>query len=187
MAAPADLTFRTWRTRDVDALVEQANNRNVWINLKDRFPHPYTRDDAECWIGMNHLILGPPVNFAIDLGGEPVGGVGVEPLEDVYHRSANIGYWVAEPHWGKGIATAAVEFICDYALRTFPLERLQADVFGWNAASARVLEKLGFTLEGRRRRAVIKDGRVGDLLLYARMSPAAGSGELGPGPSSGDG
>jgi ribosomal-protein-alanine N-acetyltransferase len=170
MAPPPDLTFRTWRTRDVDALVEHANNRNVWINLKDRFPHPYTRADAESWIGMNHLVLGPPVNFAIDVGGQAIGGVGVEPLEDVFHRTAVIGYWVAEPFWGRGIATAAVQFICEYAWRTFPLDRLQATVFEWNAASARVLEKCGFTLEGRQRRAVNKDGRVGDLLLFARLA-----------------
>jgi RimJ/RimL family protein N-acetyltransferase len=170
MAPPSDLTFRTWRTRDVDALVERANNRNVWLNLKDRFPHPYTRADAESWIGMNHLVLGPPVNFAIDLGGEAVGGVGVEPLDDVFHRTANVGYWVAEPFWGRGIATAAVEFISEYALRTFQVHRLQATVFGWNPASARVLEKAGYTLEGRQRRAVVKDGREGDLLLYARLA-----------------
>jgi RimJ/RimL family protein N-acetyltransferase len=170
MAPPTDLTFRTWRTRDVDALVERANNRNVWLNLKDRFPHPYTKADAESWIGMNHLVLGPPVNFAIDVAGEAIGGVGVEPLEDVFHRTANIGYWVAEPFWGRGIATAAVEFISEYAFRTFPIHRLQASVFDWNPASARVLEKAGFTLEGRQRRTVVKDGRVGDLLLYARLA-----------------
>jgi len=170
MAPPTDLTFRTWRTRDVDALVERANNRNFWLNLKDRFPHPYTKADAESWIGMNHLVLGPPVNFAIDVGGDAIGGVGVEPLEDVFHRTANIGYWVAEPHWGRGIATAAVEFISEYAFRTFPIHRLQASVFDWNPASARVLEKAGFTLEGRQRRAVVKDGREGDLLLYARLA-----------------
>lgn len=170
MAPPSDLTFRTWRTRDVDALVERANNRNVWMNLKDRFPHPYTRADAESWIGMNHLVLGPPVNFAIDSGGEAIGGVGVEPLDDVFHRTANIGYWVAEPFWGRGIATAAVEFISEYALRTFPIHRLQAAVFDWNPASARVLEKAGYILEGRQRRNVSKGDRVGDLLLYARLS-----------------
>lgn len=170
MSVPADLTFRTWRTRDVEALVAHANNRKVWINLKDRFPHPYTRADAESWIGMNHLVLGPAVNFAIDIGGEAIGGVGVEPLDDVFHRTGNIGYWVAEPFWGRGIGTAAVEFISEYAPKTFALDRLQASVFDWNPASARVLEKAGFALEGRQRRAVNKDGRVGDLLLYGRLT-----------------
>jgi RimJ/RimL family protein N-acetyltransferase len=172
MAAPTlNLTFRTWRSKDVDALTRHANNRAIWMNLKDRFPHPYTRKDAESWIGMNHLVLGPPVNFAIDLDGEAIGGVGVEPLEDVFQCSANIGYWIAEPFWGRGIGTRAVEFISDYAFRTFSLTRLQAHVFEWNPASARVLEKAGFTPEGRLRQAVMKEGRVGDLLLYARLRP----------------
>lgn len=163
------LTFRTWRTRDVDALATHANNRNVWLNLKDRFPHPYTRDDAEAWIGMNHLILGPPLNFAIDYDGEAIGGVGVDPLEDVYERTGNIGYWIAEPFWRRGIGTRAAQFITEYAFRALPVERLQATVFEWNAPSARILEKTGFVLEGRLRRAICKDGRIGDGLLYARL------------------
>lgn len=172
MTAPAGLTFRTWRTRDVDALLEHANNWKIWINLKDRFPHPYTREDAESWIGMNHLVLGPPLHFAIDLDGTAVGAVGMEMLDDVNHRTAIIGYWVGEPFWGRGIATAAVTFISDYACRTFPVERLQASVFDWNLASARVLDKAGYQLEARLRRAVVKDGRVGDLLIYARLVAA---------------
>jgi RimJ/RimL family protein N-acetyltransferase len=168
MAPPADLVFRTWRTRDLDALVEYANNRKVWVNLKDRFPHPYTREDGEAWIGMNHLLVGPPVNFAIEYQEKVVGGVGIELLDDVFHRTASIGYWVGEPLWGKGIATESVHFISDYALATFPIDRLQAYVFGWNPASARVLEKADFKREGQLHRAVSKDGRVGDLLIYGR-------------------
>jgi ribosomal-protein-alanine N-acetyltransferase len=169
--APSDLVFRTWRGRDVDALVEYANNRNVWINLKDRFPFPYTREDAEAWVGMNHLLIGPPVNFAIVVEGKASGGVGLDLLEDVLQRTANVGYWVAEPLWNQGLATAAVEFICNYAFSALPLDRLQAAVFDWNPASSRVLEKNGFAQEGRLRRTVVKDGRVGDLLLYGRLRP----------------
>lgn len=169
MTALGELTFRTWRSKDVDALVEHANNRKIWLNLKDRFPHPYTREDAESWIGMNHLVLGSPVNFAIDLGGNAVGAVSAEPLEDVFHRTANIGYWVAEPFWGRGIATRAVEFITGYAFDSLGVDRLQASVFDWNAASIRVLTKASYTLEGCLRRTVVKEDRVGDLLLYARL------------------
>jgi ribosomal-protein-alanine N-acetyltransferase len=166
---PADLLFRTWRARDLDGLVAHANNRNVWINLKDRFPHPYTREDGEAWIGMNHLLIGPPVNFAIVVGGDAIGGVGLELLDDVFERSASIGYWLGEPFWGQGIGTAAVDFISHYAFSSLPLDRLQASVFDWNPASSRVLEKGGFALEGRLRRAVVKEGRTGDLLLYGRL------------------
>jgi ribosomal-protein-alanine N-acetyltransferase len=169
--APPDLLFRTWRARDLDALVEYANNRKVWMNLKDRFPFPYTENDAEEWIGMNHLLIGPPVNFAIVVGGKASGGVGLDLLEDIHQRTASIGYWVAEPLWNQGIATEAVGFICSYAFSALPVDRLQAGVFEWNPASARVLEKSGFVQEGRLRRAVVKDGQVGDLLLYGLLRP----------------
>ncbi len=166
---PADLLFRTWRSSDLDALVAHADNRKVWMNLTDRFPHPYTREDGEAWIGMNHLLIGPAVNFAIVVGGEAIGGVGLELLDDVFEHSASVGYWLGERFWGQGIATAAVDFITHYAFSTLPLDRLQASVFEWNPASVRVLEKTGFQPEGRLRGAVVKDGRRGDLLLFGRL------------------
>jgi RimJ/RimL family protein N-acetyltransferase len=170
---PPGLVFRTWRSRDLEALVRHAGNRKVWQNLKDRFPHPYTADDAERWIAMNQAVLGPAKNFAIELDGEAVGGVGLDPRGDVYRLTAEIGYWVAEPFWGRGIATEAARFISEYAFATFSLARLQAHVFDRNAASARVLEKAGYTLEARLRRAYTKEGRTGDVLLYARIRDAS--------------
>jgi len=162
-------TFRSWRSTDVSALLRHAGNRTLWLNLKDRFPHPYTEDDAEEWIGMNHAVLGPTVNFAVDLDGEAVGGVGVELLDDVQSGTATVGYWIAEPFWGRGLATGALRFITEYSFETLPVERLQASVFGWNPASARVLEKVGYRLEGRLRHAVLKDGQIGDLLIFGRL------------------
>lgn len=169
MTSAPSLTFRTWRARDVDALCRHANNRKIWLNLKDRFPHPYRKTDAQRWIDLNHAILAPPQSFAIELGGEVVGGVGLDKLKDVHQGTAEIGFWVGEPFWGGGIATEAARFISGYAFATFPFVRLQAGVFEWNPASTRVLEKAGFTLEGRLRRAITKEGRVGDLLMYARV------------------
>lgn len=172
MSARLEIVFRSWRSTDVEALVRHANNRNVWINLRDRFPHPYTEADAEEWIGMNHLLIGPATNFAIALDDQVIGGVGCERLDDVSINTAEIGYWVGEPFWGRGIATAAVTFISAYAFDTFPeLRRLQAGVFDWNQPSARVLEKNGYRLEGRLAAAVTKDDRHGDLLMYARLAP----------------
>lgn len=166
------VTFRTWRSTDVESLVRHANNPNVWMNLRDRFPHPYTASDAEDWIGMNHMLMGPPTNFAIVVGEEAVGGVGFEILDDVYQRTAEVGYWVGESFWDRGLATRAVAFITEYAFAIFPeLERLQAGVFDWNLASARVLEKAGYRCEGRLARAVTKNERTGDLLIYARLRP----------------
>jgi [ribosomal protein S5]-alanine N-acetyltransferase len=167
--APPGLVFRTWRSRDTAALCRHANNRAVWRGLLDRFPHPYTETDAERWIALNHATLTAPQNFAIELDGEAIGGVGVDRRQDVFAGTAEIGYWVAEPFWGRGIATAAATFIADYAFGTFPLERLQAGVFEGNPASARVLEKAGFHFEGRLRHAVKKDGKLLDLLMYARL------------------
>jgi RimJ/RimL family protein N-acetyltransferase len=165
---PPGLVFRNWRSRDVEALCRHANNRNIWLNLLDRFPHPYTKRDAERWVDLNNATLSPPVNFAIELDGQAIGGVGMDRKQDVHQGTAEIGYWVAEPFWGRGIGTAAARFIADYAFRAYPLVRLEARVFEWNAASARVLERAQFTLEARLRQAVTKDGRVGDALLYAR-------------------
>lgn len=165
---PEGLVFRNWRARDVEALCRHANNRKIWMNLLDRFPNPYTRRDAERWISLNNATLSPPVNFAIELDDHAIGGVGLDRRQDVHSGTAEIGYWVAEPYWGRGIATAAARFITDYAFRAYPLIRLEARVFEWNPASARVLEKAQFHFEGRLRRAVTKDGKVGDALLYAR-------------------
>ena len=162
--------LRAWRPGDEAALVRHANNRNVSRNLKDRFPFPYTAADAESWIeraGAQNL----PTTFAIALDDGVVGGVGVDLGADVFRRSAEIGYWLGEPFWGRGIATEALGAMTEYAFAHFDICRLEAGVFEWNPASARVLEKNGYVLEGRARLGVVKDGRLGDRLLYALIRP----------------
>lgn len=161
--------LRPWRRGDEPALVRHADNRNIWINLRDRFPHPFTADAARAWIDQNEAHQGPPLNLAIEVDGEAAGGVGLEPLGDVFRHTAEIGYWLAEAHWGRGIVTEALRLTTAYAFDAFAYERLEAGVFEWNPASARVLEKAGYVLEGRHRRAVVKDGRMGDILIYARL------------------
>ena len=158
--------LREWQTADAAALIRHANNRRVWQNLRDRFPHPYTAADADRWLAVADK-YDPPRNFAIIVDGEAAGGISVELKDDVYRRSAEIGYWLGQPFWERGIATEAVRAVVDYAFATFDLGRLYAGVFDWNPASARVLEKAGFTLEGRLRNAVTKADRVGDELIYA--------------------
>ncbi len=164
-----NVRIRPWAFTDKAALVRYANNRNVWINLRDRFPHPYTESDADIWLALCSARAHKPTAFAIDLDGEAVGGTGFDVLKDVHCITAEIGYWVAEPFWGRGIATAAVHQLSHYAFANFPLERLQATVFEWNTASGRVLEKAGYQLEGRLRRAIIKEARIGDTLIYGRV------------------
>jgi [ribosomal protein S5]-alanine N-acetyltransferase len=163
-------TLRPWRIGDEASLVRYADNRNVWRNMRDRFPHPYTAADAEAWIKKASAET-PATSFAIVVDGAAVGGVGIELGTDVFRRSAEIGYWVGEPFWGRGIATEALGAMTEYAFAHFDICRLVAGVFEWNPASARVLEKVGYTLEGRARRGVVKDGRTGDRLLYALVRP----------------
>ncbi len=167
--------LREWRDSDAPALVRYANNRNIWVNLRDGFPFPYSNEDATRFISMARSHQ-PPRLLAIDAGPSTadagpgsgaVGGIGLSLYADVERVSAEMGYWIAEPFWGRGIATAAIRAMTGYAFATFGLTRVFAVPFGSNAASARALEKAGFHLEGRMRRSAIKDGHVVDQLLYA--------------------
>ena len=159
-------SVRSWEWRDRDSIVRHANNRNVWINLRDRFPHPYTVNDARRWLDM---VVGqkPATNFAIDVAGEAVGGIGFTVQYDVARRSAEIGYWLGEDFWGRGIATEALIAVTDHAFSNYDVCRLYAHVFDWNRASARVLEKAGYKFEGRLKKSVTKDGQTIDQLMYA--------------------
>lgn len=158
--------IRSWQPGDTTSLVRHANNRRVWRNLKDRFPHPYTTLDADRWIGQTSQAT-PQTHFAIAIGGEAVGGVGLDLQTDVFCRSAEIGIWLGEAYWGRGIATEAVRAMTEFAFTTFEVCRVYAGVFEWNPASVRVLEKAGYSLEGRLRRSVTKDGQTIDQMLYA--------------------
>jgi len=157
---------RPWQRGDETSLARHANNRNVWINLTDRFPHPYTLADAERWIS-RVTAQDPPTHFAIAVDGDAAGGIGFELQEDVFRRSAALGFWLGEAHWGRGIATAAVKAVTAHAFAAFDLCRLFAYVFERNPASMRVLEKAGYMCEARLRRAATKDGRTFDLYLFS--------------------
>ena len=148
------------------ALVKYADNRNIWINLRDRFPNPYREEDAKVWL---EGATGPQsqLAYAIASDEEAIGGIGLELQQDVHRRSAEIGYWLGEPFWGQGIATKALRALTEYAFANLDLIRLYGSVFEWNPASARVLEKAGYTYEGRLRKSVTKDGKTIDQLLYA--------------------
>jgi len=173
-------TLRPWRADDAPALARNANDREVWRNMRDAFPHPYTLREAHAWL---ETALGTrPVRlFAIDCEGEAVGGIGIGVFTDVYRRTGEIGYWLAQKHWNRGIVSEAVGAITTYAFGALDLERVQSGVFAWNPASMRVLEKCGYEREGVQRRAAFKDGRFVDLVLYARLRPEPGTaGEVEP-------
>jgi [ribosomal protein S5]-alanine N-acetyltransferase len=159
---------RGWAVADKPALVRFANNRNVWRNLTHRFPHPYTDADADAWFSLLAK-KSLPTNWAIEVDGLAVGGIGADPGEGVFAKTARFGYWLGEPYWGRGIMTAAVRGTVDYIFTRFDWMRLEAPVFEWNPQSMRVLEKCGFSREGVLRKSIEKDGQVIDAVLYARL------------------
>jgi len=164
---------RDWSPGDKEALVRDGDNRAIWRNLTHMFPHPYTEADADAWLA--YLAAMPePTSWAIEVEGAAAGGIGVEPGEGVFARSADFGYWLAEPYWGRGIMTEAVRAVVPYAMERFSLCRLESAVFAWNPASMRVLEKCGFQREGVSRASVFKDGEVIDRIVYALVERGDG-------------
>ena len=161
---------RRWRTGDADAIVWHANNANVASQLRDRFPHPYTRQHALHFLQM---ATSEPTetNLAIDVDGQAVGGVGFVPGGDVERFSAEIGYWLGETLWGRGIATEAVVLVTDYTFDELNMLRLFALPFADNLASRRVLEKAGYECEAILRASSVKAGQPRDQALYARVNP----------------
>lgn len=160
-----DFILRGWKIGDEISLQKCANNKNVSRFLFDRFPFPYTIDDAELWVSMNvrqHRVS----NFVIDIEGEVAGAIEFKPGDDVHRKNADLGYWLAEQFWGRGIMTEAVNLIIKYAFENFELIRIQSAVNNNNPASMRVLEKAGFKKEGVLKNAIFKDGMVMDEHIF---------------------
>lgn len=163
--------LRSWELSDYRSIAKYANNWNIWINLRDAFPHPYSENDAREFI--RHVrTRSPETSLVIAASDEAIGVIGIHLQEDVAKRSAEIGYWLGEPFWSQGITTMAVGAMTSWAFATFDLVRIYATVFEWNPASARILENNGFVLEGRARQSVAKDGQTIDGLVYALMREA---------------
>jgi RimJ/RimL family protein N-acetyltransferase len=160
-------TIRDWHPGDAGHLARYANNRSIWRNLRDAFPYPYTLDDARAFIRFA-LFSHPITHFALDVDGIAVGSIGLLVKSDIYRKTAELGYWVGEPFWGRGIATEAATALTNFAFANYDLVRVYAGVFDWNRASMRVLEKAGFSLEARLHKNALKDGHVLDELIYAR-------------------
>jgi len=157
---------RSWQMTDAEPMARLADNRKIWLNLRDAFPHPYGVRDAREFIKMARTRT-PETMFAIAVDGEPAGGIGFVLHPDVERVSAESGYWLGEPFWGRGIAAEALAAVTGYAIQAHALTRMYALPFARNAASCRVLEKAGYVLEARLRRSAIKDGVVTDQLQYA--------------------
>ena len=162
---------RLWRKSDAASLVKHANNLNVAKHLRDRFPHPYTEKDAKVFL--KHVTASDDTsNLAIEVDGEAVGAVGFVAGRDVERFSAEIGYWLGEELWGRGIATEALMLTTDHVFRDLNFLRLFALPFADNPGSIRVLEKAGYTREALLRASSVKYGVPKDQLLYARINPA---------------
>ena len=157
-----------WAGADRERFVELANDYDIWKQLYDRFPHPYTATDADEWIALNARRT-TLAYFAICDGDGPIGSAGLTLREADYRHSAEIGYWLGQPFWGRGIATAAVKALTNYAFETLGLLRLEAHIFARNRASARVLEKAGYRREGLLRKASMKEGEAIDNELFAAL------------------
>ena len=162
-------TLRPWQLADKKTLAKHANNIHVWNNLRDYFPHPYTEDDGELFIQMVLNKPAPTTDFAIDIDGKAVGGIGIILNKDVERISAEIGYWLGESYWNKGIITHAIKQISEYVFAKFPVIKIYATVFSYNVASMRALEKAGFIKEGILKQAAIKNEKVIDLHYYGLL------------------
>lgn len=161
-------TLRPFRPADATSVAQHANNRRIWLSLRDGFPHPFAIADAEQYIA-SAASEAPVTRFAIEVAGAAVGSVGLKLGSDIERRSAEIGYWLGEAYWGRGIMSAAVGAATAYALGELDLLRVFAVPFVRNRASARVLERAGYRLEGIMRRSAVKDGEVLDQYLYAAV------------------
>jgi len=163
-----DLRVRSWVRRDLDALVRYANNPKIAANLRDQFPHPYTRSAGAAYLDEVRLAE-PETSFAIEYASEAIGGIGFKLGADIARLSAEMGYWLGEPFWGRGLTTRAVLVASDWAIEHYRLTRVFAQAFAHNVASMRVLEKAGFEREAVLRRSAVKHGVILDQVLYAKV------------------
>ena len=161
------IKLRDFHKRDIASLATHANNLNVSRYLTSRMPSPYTEDDAKWWVQTGCREQG--LNLAIDLKGECIGVVGVRFGKSEFRYSAEIGYWLAEAFWGKGIATTAVSKMTEMIFSEKNIIRLYAPVFSPNKPSMRVLEKCGYTLEAVHQKAVFKNDEFMDEHIYVKF------------------
>ena len=165
-----EFQLRSWEIGDAKALAQAADNFNITKNLRNAFPNPYTLDDAIWYI--NDSIANErkeQINYAIVIDGQAAGDIGIFVKDDVYEKSAELGYWLAESYWRKGIMTKAVQTICKEAFETFDIVRIFAEPYADNAGSRGVLEKAGFTYEGTMRNGVYKNGEIHSYCMYSLL------------------
>lgn len=166
MERKVEFKLRPWRITDLKSLVRHANNPKIASNLTNAFPHPYTEKDAESFIARNSSAR-PIEVMAIEIDGEACGAIGIHPQGDIFIRNAELGYWLTEKHWGKGIMSAVIPEMVEYGFKNFDVDRIFARPFGRNVASQKALEKAGFIFEAKLDQIVLKNGQIEDLFIYA--------------------
>ena len=160
--------LRAWRTEDAESLAQAANNPEIARNLRNVFPNPYTLHNAIWYINDSIANEGKKqISYAIEIEGRAVGSIGIFVKDDVYEKSAELGYWLAEDYWRKGVMTKAVQMICKEAFASFDIVRIFAEPFADNAGSRGVLEKAGFTYEGTKRNGIYKNGEIHSYCMYS--------------------
>ena len=160
--------IREWKLEDADGLAEMLNNKNILNNLRDGLPYPYTKSDAEEYItSMLSADKTKTFAFAITADDKVVGSIGVFRCDNIHFRTAEMGYYVGEPYWGKGLGTSAVKQASSYVFEHTDIIRIFAEPFAYNMASCRVLEKSGFKFEGLLRNNAFKNGKVVDMKMYS--------------------
>ncbi|WP_245826350.1 GNAT family N-acetyltransferase [Spirosoma rigui] len=160
--------LRPWREGDEESLSHHASNRHIWNNVRDFFPYPYTPRDAHSWVRSNKSYQ-QPNNLAIEIDGQAVGNVGFTVKDDIYRFNAEIGYWLSEDYWGRGIMTEALQVMTDYIFKNFQVNRLFACVLEGNIGSMRVLEAAGYQREAILRKAAIKNNQYLDEHIFALL------------------
>jgi [ribosomal protein S5]-alanine N-acetyltransferase len=193
LALPNNIVVRRYHLEDAPSFSKHASSRKVWDNLRNRMPHPYSEEDARFWINLNNNpenhrasgswtpengAQGPliPTNYAVVVGGDPCGSIGLvfSDPKDIYCCCAEIGYWLGESYWGRGVMSAVVPAFVEFTWRTFGvLIRLNGSVIEGNIGSLKCLQKAGFEVEGTKKWAVVKNGVVGNEVLLGALRPGA--------------
>lgn len=166
MSSNQNHLLRQWQAGDEDSLYENANNYKIWRNLKDIFPYPYTLADAHEWVKMTKT---SSETFAIVVNEKAVGGIGILLKDDIYRKNAEIGYWLGEPHWGKGIMSWAIIEMVNYTFKHYDVNRIYAGIFEYNQASMKALEKAGFHQEAILKKSLLKEGQLYDEHIFVKF------------------
>ncbi len=163
------IILKTWSITDAGQLVLIADNKKIADNIRDGLPSPYTLKDALEWLNLILPENNPPRFFAIESDRQLVGNIGLVSKTNIYRKNLEIGFFISENWWGKGIATRAIKAATSYAFTNFDIVRMYAEVFSDNPGSRRALEKAGFRLEATLRKSIIKNEVIKDSCIYSML------------------